>query len=1029
MAISAQKHERAGIEVQVFDIARQLLTELGSHHAAGSVRGSAHLDRDLGLGSLERVELFVRLDQAFGAHLPERVVAEADTLDDVIAALAANTGVAPAVHDRRTTPPAGSAPGVAGPASSSIGQEAAPAPEWAATWQDVIGYRAAEDAGRSHLILWDDAGEAQRVSFGELHAGAQRTALALARRGIVRGDAVALMLPTCREFFLTFAGILLAGAVPVPIYPPVRADRIAEYAERQSAILSNAEARLLVTFDEAARVAKLLQPSVKSLRGTVTAAALLTPAEDAGGNGRQTAAESLPAPGRASASDLALLQYTSGSTGDPKGVMLTHANLLANVRAIGEALAIGPRDVGVSWLPLYHDMGLIGAWLMPLYFGLPVVVLSPISFLSRPERWLWAMHKHGGTLTAAPNFAYEMAVRKVADADIQGLDLSTLRAALNGAEPVNEETLERFAQRFASFGLRREALLPVYGLAEGSLAVTMPPPGRGPRVDWIVRETFAREGRAVNPLATAPAAKSAALTTPAAFSPSTSTSSSPSSPVETDDEEGSVGSRDPGLLSVVSVGRPVPGHEVRVVNAAGQEVPERVEGEIWFRGPSTTSGYFHNPVASRSLFPEGQAAGWLNSGDRGYRAEDEIYITGRVKDIILKAGRNLYPHEVEEIAANVSGVRKGCVVAFGVADAATGTERLIVVAETRERNSTARERMAAAVSQTVAQRIGVPPDAVELVLPHSIPKTSSGKLRRNQTRELYLAGTLGDAAPPAWVQVAHLAITGGTRTAGRWIRSALERVYGIYAGVGFVLWLIPAWFIVSLMPSRRAAARFTSSALRVYLALAGCSVRVAGRENWRTPGPRVIVSNHTSYFDVLVIMAALGVDYHFVAKREVHSMPFIGTFLRKLEHFAFDRSDSQARLRQASEIEDALRRGESVFVFPEGTFTPQTGVRPFQLGAFKAAASVHCPILPVALAGTRQFLRDGCYLPHPARITITICPPLEPNGAADRGQPGHQSPADSSAASHSSQLEWREIVRLRDAAREQIGRLSGEPLL
>jgi 1-acyl-sn-glycerol-3-phosphate acyltransferase len=177
----------------------------------------------------------------------------------------------------------------------------------------------------------------------------------------------------------------------------------------------------------------------------------------------------------------------------------------------------------------------------------------------------------------------------------------------------------------------------------------------------------------------------------------------------------------------------------------------------------------------------------------------------------------------------------------------------------------------------------------------------------------------------------------------------------------------------------------------------------------------VIVSNHTSYFDVLALMGALGVDYHFVAKREVQDMPFIGTFLRKLEHFAFDRSDSQARLRQASEVEQALRRGESVFVFPEGTFSPQTGVRPFQLGAFKAAAAAHCPILPVVLAGTRRFLRDGSYLPHPARITITICPPLYSIGPSE--------------SSNSGEVEWREIVRLRDAAREQIGRISGEPLL
>ena len=265
------------------------------------------------------------------------------------------------------------------------------------------------------------------------------------------------MLPTSREFFLTFAGVLLAGGVPVPIYPPVRADRIAEYAERQSAILHNAEARLLVTFREAERVAKLLRPKVPSLQDIVTAADLLSE-----NTARGVAAPRVPSD--ANSADLALLQYTSGSTGNPKGVQLTHANLLANVRAIGEALAIRPDDVGVSWLPLYHDMGLIGAWLMPLYFGIPVVVLSPVSFLARPQRWLWALHRHRATITAAPNFAYELAVRKIADSDVEGLDLSSLRAALNGAEPVNAATLDRFASRFARYGFRREAFLPVYGL-------------------------------------------------------------------------------------------------------------------------------------------------------------------------------------------------------------------------------------------------------------------------------------------------------------------------------------------------------------------------------------------------------------------------------------------------------------------------------------------------------------------------------------------------------------------------------------
>lgn len=1021
MATSARKSGRLDIEAQVFNIVRQLLAELGSFHAIEAVRGSAHLERDLGLGSLERVELFLRLDRAFGSHLPERIVAESDTLDDVIASLAAAIG-APGVNSAPGVPSVSDAPSESAPPPTrtpqlapTSGESTAPPPAAAETWPEVLRYRATHDAARPHLILWDDEGEAKTVSFGELYTGAQAAAGELERRGIRPGDAVALMLPTCREFFLTFAGVLLAGGVPVPIYPPVRADRIAEYAERQSAILRNAEARLLITFEEASRVARLLQPTVKSLRGTVTADALLNAAPPPAAAPRRGEISPSAAPLRSPPNklwnnlsnnlpnDLALLQYTSGSTGDPKGVMLTHANLLANVRAIGQALAIRPDDVGVSWLPLYHDMGLIGAWLMPLYFGLPVVVLSPLSFLSRPARWLQAVHKHRGTITAAPNFAYELAVRKITDAEIAGLDLTSLRASLNGAEPVTAETLDRFAARFAPHGLRREALLPVYGLAEGSLAVTIPPLGEGPRVDRILRDTLAQDGRAVpaaSPVPPPPTVAGGPANTPTV---------------------------EPGVLAVVSVGRPLPDHQVRIVNASGETAADRVEGELWFRGPSSTSGYFHNPAASRSLFPAGAAAGWLNSGDRGYCADGEVFLTGRVKDIILKAGRNLYPHEIEDITGNVPGVRKGCVAAFGAPDAAAGTERLVIVAEARDPGPAARQRLAAAITQHVAQNLGIPPDAVELLSPHSIPKTSSGKLRRQETRALYLAGTLGAARPAAWRQVTRLALSAGVRTAERWLRNAFDLLYGLYAGLGFILWLIPAWALVSVMPNRRAAARFTSAALRVYLALAFCPVRVDGEEFWRTPGPRVIVSNHTSYFDVLVLMAALGVDYHFVAKHEVHRMPFIGTFLRKLHHFAFDRGDSQARLRQAAEIEQALRQGESVFVFPEGTFTPQIGVRPFQLGAFKAAASANCPVLPVALAGTRQFLRDQSFLPHPARITITVCPPLWPGQPATGSHPTTWE--EPPTKSPEPVTEWREIVRLRDTAREQIALSSGEPLL
>jgi 1-acyl-sn-glycerol-3-phosphate acyltransferase len=358
--------------------------------------------------------------------------------------------------------------------------------------------------------------------------------------------------------------------------------------------------------------------------------------------------------------------------------------------------------------------------------------------------------------------------------------------------------------------------------------------------------------------------------------------------------------------------------------------------------------------------------------------------------------------------AQVPGVRKGCVVAFGAADPKRGTERLIVVAETRERDSASRARIARAITAQVSAALGLPPDVVEVLPPNAIPKTSSGKLQRDATKNRFLSGELGSGTPPAWMQIARLA---AASSAGR-IRAALRRAlgvaYGCYAAALFGLLILPTWMLVLISPNRKTAGRVTLAGLRTYLTLAGWRVRVEGREHIRENVPRMFVSNHTSYADILMLIAALGTDFHFVAKSEVESMPLFGTFLRKLGHFAFNREDSRARLQQADEIEQALRRGESVFVFPEGTFTAQPGVRPFQLGAFKAAIAAQRQVVPVALDGTRRLLRDGDWLPRRSRITITICPPISPQSDAS---------------------DWHEIVRVRDEAREIISRFANEPLL
>jgi 1-acyl-sn-glycerol-3-phosphate acyltransferase len=966
--------DRSAVRQRILEILRALLSELGSEGALPVLGLSSHLDRELGLGSLERVELLARLEAEFGVRLPDRVAAEINTPEELANAVLAAPVAGLDLHE---APPAFSATVTAERLHRATDDQGVFA---AQTLTDVLRYRAEHDAERTHLHITEDSDTGDKsltLTFGALYASAQSCAAELARRGVAPGGRVALMLPTSRAFFVSYAGILLAGAIPVPIYPPFRTDRIEEYAERQSAILNNAGVCMLLTFRRAETVAKLLKPRVRSLESVGDAEKLLEAADNA----------PPPAPGARpayisgsrmrKAGDIALLQYTSGSTGDPKGVMLTHANLLANIRAIGEAVQLTSEDVGISWLPLYHDMGLIGAWLTLLHYGTPLHVMSPLAFLTRPQRWLQAMHKHRGTITAAPNFAYELCVRKIAEKDMEGLDLSTWRAALNGAEPVNPETLERFEERFAKYGFRREAQLPVYGLAEASLAVTVPPLNRGPLVDVVEREIFTAQGRAV------PAPKN------------------------------------PGTIAFVSSGRAVANHEVRIVDDAGNELPDRTEGFLWFRGPSASNGYYNNPDATNQLFPAvaqiGSEYPWVNTGDRAYRAEDEIFVTGRVKDIIIKGGRNLYPHEVEELVARVEGVRKGCVVAFGLADVTSGTEKLVVVAESRETSPSLRSAINAAVTREVTQGLGLPPDRVELIPPGSIPKTSSGKLRREETRELYLAGTLSATKRPAWLQVARLGTSGAARNIFRDTMSALRRgvevLHGIYFSVLFIVWIIPACAGVLFFRDPRAAGRYTSAVLKTLFFLAGVRLRVIGKEYMDTPGAKIYAANHTSYFDVLALMAGLGVPYRFIAKSEVHDMPFIGTFLRRMGHLSFVRTDAGSRRDAVQQIESSLRDAESVFVFPEGTFVPEEGVRPFQLGAFNAAVVTGAPIIPVSLAGTRRFLRDGTYLPRPTSVTITLSTPLLP-----------QAKDDTSSG-------WHEVVRLRDAVREQIARYSGEPLV
>ncbi len=519
----------------------------------------------------------------------------------------------------------------------------------------------------------------------EILSAAKKCASALLERGLVRGERVLIVLPTSFDFIVSFFGILIAGGIPVPSYPPAMVERIGVALERLQHVARHAEVAFCITTPKLRKVLGDLATSHAGFRGVESMDELSKRGEELG--------EATPV--ALGPEDTALLQYTSGSTGSPRGVRLTHANVCANVHTQGQGAHINRHDVLVSWLPLYHDMGLIGAVFCPVYYAIPLVLMSPVAFLGRPIRWLRAIQDYKGTISAAPNFSMALCVKHIREEERVGLDLSSWRVLLNGAEPVNHRHVVDFQRRFKENGFHENAILPVYGLAEAALAVSFPTPGDPVRY-VVARRSALSEGR-----------------------------------VEL--AEGA------GTTTIVSLGKAMPGHELCVVDERGEPLAERNVGQIIVRGPSVMREYFRDEEATERALRNG----WLWTGDLGFMHEGDLFVTGREKDLIIARGHNYHAEDVERVAEGVEGVRAGGVVAFSVVDQDRGGETAILVCETSLSREQARERsLADNLSKAVAEQTGLKVDEVVLVAPGSIPKTSSGKRQRALTRERYIAKKL-----------------------------------------------------------------------------------------------------------------------------------------------------------------------------------------------------------------------------------------------------------------------------------------------
>ncbi|TAM48727.1 MAG: fatty acyl-AMP ligase [Acidobacteria bacterium] len=562
-------------------------------------------------------------------------------------------------------------------------------------------------AGGATITIVDLAERETSFPFSEIYARARRAAAVLAARGVAAGDRIAIVLPTSPAFLDAYFGALLAGAVPVPLYPPLRLGRLPEYHAATAAMMAAVGARVVVadvrTRALLGRAVELARPPLGCLRA------------------EQLAAGDPAPPAAVRPDDLALVQFSSGSTTDPKPVALTHANLMAQLAALAVLLPPeeGAPQMGVSWLPLYHDMGLIGCLLLAVYVPGPLVLIPPENFLARPALWLRAIARHRATVSVAPNFGYEVAARRVRDAELAGCDLACWRLAVCGAEPVSAAALERFARRFARFGFDRRALRPVYGLSEAALAVTFTPPGRGPTALGVDPVRLAAAGEAVA-----------------------------------------------GERAIVSVGTPIPGAEVEVRGEDGRERPERRVGRIVVRGPSVMTGYFGRPDATAAAL----ADGFLDTGDLGFVAGGELYVCGRAKDLIVIRGANHAPQEFEDCLAGVKGVRAGCAVALGFVPDGDGAEALLVLAE-RARDAAPDDGIAERIRSAVLEHTGIRPYTVRLLEPGTLPRTSSGKMRRGEALRRFLAGEL---TPPRAAGPARLA-TEAVRSALAFARARVGR--------------------------------------------------------------------------------------------------------------------------------------------------------------------------------------------------------------------------------------------------------------
>jgi acyl-CoA synthetase (AMP-forming)/AMP-acid ligase II len=523
-------------------------------------------------------------------------------------------------------------------------------------------------------------GEAQMISRQEIYGRGCALARKFQSLGVEQGDKVMTILPTGKPFLVSVFGAWLAGAAIVPIAPPAPGSDLDYYEKKLASMIQTAQPKVIVACDAVFGALKNLSELIVNIRVLPDTEVLF----DFAG---EPHAPHIPHP-----NDIAHVQFTSGSTSFPKGAMISHSNICANVTSIAKVVFRGNAsdEKFASWLPIYHDMG-ITALTFSFYHGIELDLIPTETFIRNPAIWLKTISDARATLSPAPTFAYDLLGSRVSDARLKGIDLSSWRYAWVGAEPIFPKTLRKFNERFSEYGLSETTLKPCYGLAEATLAVSLTPLADSYKVAWVNQKLLRETGFA----------------------------------------ESITGAAE-NAVPITSCGTAISETEVKITNTAGAEVEERRQGRVLVRGASVMEGYLGDAKT-----PIDQN-GWLDTGDLGFVIGEDIYITGRAKDLIIRGGVNIHPQEIEKVADQIPDVRMGTAAAFSCVRHDTAKEEIILVVETRQKDESARQRIIEDIRRAVIGTANVQLDRIELAAPGTVPKTTSGKIQRGMCRENYL---------------------------------------------------------------------------------------------------------------------------------------------------------------------------------------------------------------------------------------------------------------------------------------------------